>query len=207
MELDEIAEDIFSNFGLALQIIEDFREGTLLPDVSLTEEQIKSRDSVLSALLIDTTLRRADYAKFYCDGDQAKTDFTDVIKLCDQYPEGNLRIKSSAYFSRGSIFLDQNNRKEAKESFEEALNITKAVLIKELKAKGQNLEMDNVTVQKLIEPSIFDDESIQDLKATLTEMQEFINECKDMETIQPELDKLKAEAEKNKTEYGEYDAP
>lgn len=67
--------------------------------------------------------------------------------------------------------------------------------------------MDNVEVTKLIEPSIFDDESIKDLKATLTEMQEFINECKDMEAIQPELDKMKAEAEKNKTEYGEFDAP
>jgi hypothetical protein len=43
--------------------------------------------------------------------------------------------------------------------------------------------MDNVEVPKLIEPSIFDDEDIKDLKATLTEMQEFINECKDMETI------------------------
>ena len=81
------------------------------------------------------------------------------------------------------------------------------MLIRELKVKGQNLEMDNVEVAKLIEPSIFDDEGIKDLKATLTEMQEFINECKDMEAIQPELDKMKAEAEKNKTEYGEFDAP
>jgi hypothetical protein len=92
--------------------------------------------------LIDSTLRRADFAKFYCDGEQAKQDFSDVIKLCEVYPEGNQRIKSSAYFSRGSILLDQNNRKEAKESFEEALGITKAVLIQELKAKGQNLEID-----------------------------------------------------------------
>ena len=49
--------------------------------------------------------------------------------------------------------------------------------------------------------------NIKDLKATVADMQEFINECKDMETIQPELDKLKAEAEKNKAEYGEFDAP
>lgn len=67
--------------------------------------------------------------------------------------------------------------------------------------------MDNVDVSKLIEPSIFDDQSIQDLKATLVEMQEFINECKDMEQIQPELDKMKAEAEKNKTESGEVEVP
>lgn len=38
MELDEIAEDIFSNFGLALQIIQDFQEGNLMPGNSLTEE-------------------------------------------------------------------------------------------------------------------------------------------------------------------------
>jgi hypothetical protein len=38
-------------------------------------------------------------------------------------------------------------------------------------------------------------------------MQAFISECKDMEIIQPELDKMKAEAEKNKTESGEVDVP
>jgi predicted negative regulator of RcsB-dependent stress response len=63
-------------------------------------------------------------------------DFLDVIKLCDLYPEGNQRIKSSAYFTRGSIFLDQNKRSEAKECFEQALAITKEVLIKELRVKG-----------------------------------------------------------------------
>lgn len=34
-------------------------------------------------------------------------------------------------------------------------------------------------------------------------MLEFIKECQDMETIQPQLDKLKAEAEKKKAENGE----
>ena len=38
IELDEIAEDIFSNFGLALQMIKDFKEGLLVPEISLTEE-------------------------------------------------------------------------------------------------------------------------------------------------------------------------
>jgi hypothetical protein len=52
------------------------------------------------------------------------------------------------------------NRQEAKDSFVEALNITKEFLINELKAKGQNLEFENVEVSKLIEPSIFDDQVI-----------------------------------------------
>ena len=57
--------------------------------------------------------------------------------------------------------------------------------------------------KKLIEPSIFDDQTIQDLKATLAEMVEFVKECQDMEKMQPELDKMKAEAQKKKAENGE----
>ena len=68
-ELDEFAEDIFQNFGLALQIAEDFIAGKILPDMSLTDEQQKGRAKTLSSLLIDSTLRRADFAKFYSDGE------------------------------------------------------------------------------------------------------------------------------------------
>lgn len=59
-----------------------------------------------------------------------------------------------------------------------------------------------MSISKLTEPSIFDDEKIKDLKATLLDIQEFMNECADMETIQPKLDQLKAEAEKQKAESG-----
>jgi gamma-glutamylcysteine synthetase len=89
MELDEIAEDIFSNFSLALQIIEDFKSGQIVPEVPLTEEKKTERGKLLCSLLIDATLRRADFAKFYCNGDEAMQDFLDVIKLCEIYPEGN----------------------------------------------------------------------------------------------------------------------
>jgi hypothetical protein len=56
--------------------------------------------------------------------------------------------------------LDQCRRVEAQAEFFKALNITKEVLINELKIKGQNFEVDSVDVKKLIEPSIFDDQSI-----------------------------------------------
>jgi len=48
----------------------------------------------------------------------------------------------------------------------------------------------------LTEPSIFDDEKIKNQKATLIDVQEFMNDCKDQEMMQPELDKMKAEAKK-----------
>jgi hypothetical protein len=52
---------------LALQIIDDFQKGLLKPEVSLTDEQQNNRGKLLSSLLIDTTLRKADFAKYYCD--------------------------------------------------------------------------------------------------------------------------------------------
>ena len=38
-------------------------------------------------------------------------------------------------------------------------------------------------IPKLVEASIFDDDNIRDLKASLLEIGEFINECKDLEKM------------------------
>ena len=38
-------------------------------------------------------------------------------------------------------------------------------------------------VTKLVEPSIFDDDTIKELKATLIDIGEFIKECQEMEKI------------------------
>ena len=110
---------------------------------------------------------------------------------------------SSAYFSLGSLFLDKSDRVQAKLNFDHAIKITQDILVKYLKEKGQSFETEEIDTKKLIEPSIFDDDTIQDLKATLVEMVEFVKECQDMEKMQPELDKLKAEAQKKKAENGE----
>ena len=55
---------------------------------------------------------------------------------------------------------------------------------------------------KLMEPSIFDDDNTKGLKSTLNDVQEYIKECADMEHIQPQLDQMRADAEKQKDENG-----
>jgi tetratricopeptide (TPR) repeat protein len=146
--------------------------------------------------MIDCYLRKADYAKFYTDIDMATDDYQNAIKICQKFVEGNERIMSSAYFSLGSLYLDKSDRITAKLNFDHAIRITQDILMKYLKEKGQCFETEVVEIKKLIEPSIFDDQTIQDLKATLVEMVEFVKECQDMEKMQPELDKMKAEAQK-----------
>ena len=47
----------------------------------------------------------------------SKLDYYEVVKLCNQFPQNNERILSSAYFAIGKIHLDQNERPEALEMF------------------------------------------------------------------------------------------
>ena len=67
-------------FGLAIQIIDDFRNAP-----NITADQKINRNKILSSLRIDTTLRRADYAKFYQDIESSKADYLEVINICSEY--------------------------------------------------------------------------------------------------------------------------
>ena len=103
---------------------------------SLTQEQQTTREKVLSCLIIDCFMRKADYAKFYTDIDMATEDYQNAIKICEKFTSGNERIMSSAYFSLGSLHLDKADRATAKLNFDHAIKITQNILIKYLKEKG-----------------------------------------------------------------------
>ena len=133
----------------------------------------------------------------------AENDFQEVIKLCTKFTEGNERVRASAHFTLGSLLLDQGRRADAKTQFDEALTIHSRYLLESLEKKGQTIPDDQKKdLDKLVEPSIFDDETTKALKATLVDIREFINECKDLEQIQPQLDQMKKEAEQKKAEQG-----
>ena len=88
-EFEELSEDIFMNFQLALQIIDDFINGTNLNEEKkelLTDDIKKQRKKLMSCLLIDCTLRLADYTKFYQDVPNARENYQKVIDLCTEFP-------------------------------------------------------------------------------------------------------------------------
>lgn len=58
-------------------------------------------------LEIDTRLRIAELGKHVGDLEAAKTDFENVIKLCEQYPAKNEGTLTSAIFALGKLYLDQ----------------------------------------------------------------------------------------------------
>lgn len=79
--------------------------------------------------------------------------------------------------------------------FAETESILKECLFTKLKANGQNEIDRNQPVAELIKPSIFDDEKVKELKASLLDVQEYILECKQLDEIQPQLDQMKKEAQ------------
>ena len=95
-----------------MQILDDW-----LSVSGLSEAQSALRNKLVSSLKIDCVLRRGDYAKFYSDLETAKADYSQVLEICAQHPEGNERIQGSAFFSLGKIHLDANERVQALEYF------------------------------------------------------------------------------------------
>lgn len=92
-----------------------------------------------------------------------------VLLLCEKYKEGNERNLASAYFSIGICNGLIRKNMEAKKAFEDASLIYKDLIIKKLKILGQEID-DNVTSEKLIEPSIFDDDDVKGLKLCYKDM-------------------------------------
>ena len=86
----DLSQDALQNFSLALQIIEDATGGN-----HATER--------LLYLEIDTRLRMAELGKHVCDLKLAQEVFTDVIKLCQQYPDKNEQTLTSAIFALGKL--------------------------------------------------------------------------------------------------------
>jgi hypothetical protein len=90
-----------------------------------------------------------------------------VITYCEKFKEGNERIMGSAYFAIGQIYLEQQKRGEALENFMKVEGILKECLFAKLREKGQTEVETNAPVSKLIQPSIFDDDKIKELKSSL----------------------------------------
>lgn len=67
--------------------------------------------------------------------------------------------------------------------------------------------VDEVTIDELCKPSIFDDDEIKMKKQVLGEIRDYISDCLDKDA--PKFDAIRAEAEKRKAEgFGvEVDAP
>lgn len=113
----------------------------------------------------------------------------------------------SAYYTLGKIHLEKQRREEAIRYFEMTSQVMKEFLLKLLEEKGQHEIQNDIKVEELIKPSIFDDERISGLKQTLGDVEADILECKQLDVIQPELDKMKNEAKEQAEKGNDSNVP
>jgi endonuclease III-like uncharacterized protein len=66
----------------------------------------------------------------------------------------------------------QKKYTEAKFNFEEAVKVIRELLMRRLREIGKVFESTEVTVKTLVEPSVFDNDEIKNLKALLWDMYE-----------------------------------
>ena len=106
-----------------------------------------------------------------------------VINLCTIEPKGNERVKAAALFNIGSIHLQNKQNSEAKKFILDAMEVIKVLLVQTIEnspeylSRNKTYDLATVTVAELIEPSIFDDNKIKELKEFLTEMEQRTIEC------------------------------
>lgn len=156
----------------------------------------------MSCLLIDCNNRLAEYTKFYQDCANALENYKKVIELCKEFPEGNERIQCSANFSIGVLLLEMNKREEANKHLLDAQRIQIDCLVTQLQDRGEKVteefkkKTQEEQVKQLQQPSIFDDDATKDMKLVLNDIGEYIRECHDAATINPQLQQIKEEAQK-----------
>lgn len=97
-------------------------------------------------------------------------DYLKVIELCTEHKKDNERTMASAFQSIGQCNNLMKRNLEAKEAYEKASMVIRELLITKLRQLGKAIDEDTVTEKQLVEPSIFDDEAVKELKDVYQEM-------------------------------------
>ena len=156
--------DAVEHLSLALQIVEDFVNSD--QTVSAAKDR---RKYVCRNLLIDTLATRAEIEMFKEQFQDSIADYMRVIELCKTYKEGNERSLASAFYCIGMANSLMARVTEAKEAYEKAQSIYRDLLITKLRQQGKDVS-DDITYERLVEPSIFDNEDVKELKRLYKDM-------------------------------------
>jgi endonuclease III-like uncharacterized protein len=87
----------------------------------------------------------------------------------------------------------QKKYTEAKFNFEEAVKVIRELLMRRLREIGKVFESTEVTVKTLVEPSVFDNDEIKNLKALLWDMYEKSQEVEQIAQDERKLEEMKKE--------------
>lgn len=131
----------------------------------------KDRAEVVSNLLIDANIRMGDILLFKEAVTEAIEFYQKAVDLCKEHFEGNERVMSSTLIMIGSTYQQINQLKEGTQAFQDSIHPLRAAIKKAMTdAKQSVANFDETSDQDLVKPSIFDSETVKDLKAMLIDI-------------------------------------
>ena len=164
-EMHEICIDIQENLAACIELVLGFLN---------TENQLEAsklqREEALTDLLIDAYYKLGELCFFQELYEPAIPYYGRVTELCTKNgktkPE-NTRILASAFFQIGSAYQNLQKRAEAEYNYTKGAEVFKFIIIYESKQVGKEIDPEAVTFEQLVQPSIFDNEGLKDLKEQL----------------------------------------
>lgn len=163
--MHEICIDIQENLAACIELVLGFLN---------TENQLEAsklqREEALTDLLIDAYYKLGELCFFQELYEPAIPYYGRVTELCTKNgktkPE-NTRILASAFFQIGSAYQNMQKRAEAEYNYTKGAEVFKFIIIYESKQVGKEIDPEAVTFEQLVQPSIFDNEGLKDLKEQL----------------------------------------
>ena len=102
-----------------------------------------------------------------------------------------MRISASAFFQIASAYSHIKKPNEAEYNYRQASQVFKAIIIFESKSVGKEIDANTITFEQLVQPSIFDNEDLKDLKEQLKEILERIEDMSQEDQSAKQIEKIK----------------
>jgi|LauGreDrversion4_2_1035121.scaffolds.fasta_scaffold475858_2 hypothetical protein len=98
----------------------------------------------------------------------AVEQFSYAVDLCKEFPLGNERSMASTLFTIGCCLQQVQKSAEAGDAFLKSVEPLRKAIANEMSHNNQSLEnFDSISNDKLVQPSIFDNDTIKELKSIL----------------------------------------
>ncbi|CDW77223.1 UNKNOWN [Stylonychia lemnae] len=185
----QLCDDAYEHLEIAIQLMENFMDSQ-----GCLEAYRPLRKQVIINLMIDVHNREAELFSFKEQYKESIQYFDKVVDLCSSDESSNvdnLRLMASALYNIGFCNQQMKMNEPASKAYKQAVEVMKTSIIIEMGRNGQKVDEAKKTAELLVQPSIFDNDSLKELKALLQEILIKVQETNDQEKIDEQIQQIK----------------
>ena len=189
--VNEMCVDIQENLVACIEMIDSFCNSET--QLASMKEQ---REKILADLHIDVYYKFGELCHFQELYEESIPYFSKVTELCATVGKGsraNMKTSATAFFEVGSSYSQLKKSQDATKNYKLALEILKKLICLEYNQIGKNYDSNTVSNEIILQPSIFDNEELKDLKGFFAEILARIDDTVVEEQISKQLEQMKAQ--------------